>query len=198
VHDIQILGQNASGFDEVLSPAALDFVADLHSQFDERRKALLSARSDRQEALDDGAAFEFLAETASVRNGSWVVRPVPEDLSDRRCEITGPTDRKMVVNALNCGAKVFMADFEDSNSPTWANMVGGQVNLFDAIRRQIDFTADTGKSYALSPDVATLMVRPRGWHLTESGMRVDDRPVSASLFDFGLYFFNNAAERDLD
>jgi len=194
VHDIQILGQNASGFDEVLSPAALDFVADLHSQFDERRKALLSARSDRQEALDDGAAFEFLAETASVRNGSWVVRPVPEDLSDRRCEITGPTDRKMVVNALNCGAKVFMADFEDSNSPTWANMVGGQVNLFDAIRRQIDFTADTGKSYALSPDVATLMVRPRGWHLTESGMRVDDRPVSASLFDFGLYFFNNAAE----
>jgi len=194
VHDIQILGQNASGFDEVLSPAALDFVADLHSQFDERREALLSARSDRQEALDDGAAFEFLAETASVRNGSWVVRPVPEDLSDRRCEITGPTDRKMVVNALNCGAKVFMADFEDSNSPTWANMVGGQVNLFDAIRRQIDFTADTGKSYALSPDVATLMVRPRGWHLTESGMRVDDRPVSASLFDFGLYFFNNAAE----
>jgi len=194
VHDIQILGQNASGFDEVLSPAALDFVADLHSQFDERRKALLSARSDRQEALDDGAAFEFVGETASVRNGSWVVRPVPEDLSDRRCEITGPTDRKMVVNALNCGAKVFMADFEDSNSPTWANMVGGQVNLFDAIRGQIDFTADTGKSYALSPDVATLMVRPRGWHLTESGMRVDDRPVSASLFDFGLYFFNNAAE----
>ena len=194
MHDIQILGQNASGFDKVLSPAALDFVADLHSEFDDRRRALLAARHDRQEALDGGAAFEFLAETTSVRNGSWVVRPVPEDLLDRRCEITGPTDRKMVINALNSGAKVFMADFEDSNSPTWANMVGGQVNLFDAIRRQIDFTADTGKSYALSPDIATLMVRPRGWHLSESGMRVDDQPVSASLFDFGLYFFNNAAE----
>ena len=194
MHDIQILGQNASGFDKVLSPAALDFVADLHSEFDDRRRALLAARHDRQEALDGGGGFEFLAETTSVRNGSWVVRPVPEDLLDRRCEITGPTDRKMVINALNSGAKVFMADFEDSNSPTWANMVGGQVNLFDAIRRQIDFTADTGKSYALSPDIATLMVRPRGWHLSESGMRVDDQPVSASLFDFGLYFFNNAAE----
>jgi malate synthase len=194
VHNIQIPGQIGSGFNEVLSPAALDFVADLHDQFDGHRRELLAARDDRQEALDGGAAFEFLAETADVRNGSWVVRPVPEDLLDRRCEITGPTDRKMVINALNSGARVFMADFEDSNSPTWANMVGGQVNLFDAIRRQIDFTADTGKSYALSPDTATLMVRPRGWHLTESGMRVDDRPVSASLFDFGLYFFNNAAE----
>ena len=194
MHDIQILGQNASGSNGVLSPAALDFVADLHTRFDDRRKELLAARDDRQEALDDGAAFGFLAETAPVRNGSWVVRPVPEDLLDRRCEITGPTDRKMVINALNSGAKVFMADFEDSNSPTWTNMVGGQANLFDAIRRQIDFTADTGKTYALSPDTATLMVRPRGWHLMESGMRVGDEAVSASLFDFGLYFFNNAAE----
>jgi malate synthase len=123
-----------------------------------------------------------------------MVRTVPEDLSDRRCEITGPTDRKMVINALNSGARVFMADFEDSNSPKWQNMVGGQVNLFDAIRRQIDFTADTGKAYALATKTATLMVRPRGWHLVESGMRVDGREVSASLFDFGLYFFNNARE----
>jgi malate synthase len=194
VHDIQILGQQVSGFDEVLAQEALDFVADLHDRFDERRRELLAERGRRQQALDEGANFEFLPETASVRDGSWSVQPVPRDLSDRRCEITGPTDRKMVINALNSGAKVFMADFEDSNSPTWANMVGGQANLFDAIRRQIDFTADTGKSYALSAETATLMVRPRGWHLSESGVLVGGRKVSASLFDFGLYFFNNAAE----
>jgi malate synthase len=194
MHDMQILGQQGSRFDEVLTPDALNFVADLHDRFDPRRRELLAAREERQRALDDGAGFEFLTETVTVRDGSWMVRSVPGDLNDRRCEITGPTDRKMVINALNSGAKVFMADFEDSNSPTWANMVGGQVNLFDAIRRQIDFTADTGKSYALSPKTATLMVRPRGWHLPESGMQVEGRQVSASLFDFGLYFFNNARE----
>ncbi len=194
MRDIQILGQYASRFDEVLTPNALSFVADLHDRFDTRRRELLAAREERQKALDNGAGFDFLPETTSVRDGSWMVRPVPDDLFDRRCEITGPTDRKMVVNALNSGARVFMADFEDSNSPTWANMVGGQVNLFDAIRRQIDFTADTGKAYALSPRTATLMVRPRGWHLTEAGMEVEGTAVSASLFDFGLYFFNNAAE----
>jgi malate synthase len=194
VHDIQILKESEPGSDQVLSQDALNFVADLHDRFDGRRRQLLTAREERQAALDDGAGFGFLTETTSVRDTPWVVRPVPEDLLDRRCEITGPTDRKMVINALNSGARVFMADFEDSNSPTWANMVGGQVNLFDAIRRRIDFTADTGKSYALSSDTAALMVRPRGWHLVESGMQVDGQPVSASLFDFGLYFFNNAAE----
>ncbi len=194
MHDIQVLGETESRFDEALTPEALNFVADLHDHFDDRRKQLLMAREERQQSLDKGVGFEFLSETASIREGSWSVRSVSEDLQDRRCEITGPTDRKMVVNALNSGAKVFMADFEDSNSPTWANMVGGQVNLFDAIRRQIDFTADTGKSYALSPTTATLMVRPRGWHLTESGVQVNGRAVSASLFDFGLYFFNNARE----
>jgi malate synthase len=194
VHDVQVFGNQDSAFEKVLTQDAIDFVADLHIRFDELRRELLTARVERQQALDAGAGFEFLTETASVRDRSWSVRTVPTDLQDRRCEITGPTDRKMVINALNSGAKVFMADFEDSNSPTWTNMVGGQVNLFDAIRRQIDFTADTGKSYALAPETATLMVRPRGWHLRESGLEVDGRAVSASLFDFGLYFFNNAAE----
>ncbi len=194
MHEVEILGDRTPGFDAILTDDAMSFVADLHRTFNDRRLELLAERAKRQYALDAGAGFDFLPETAHVRDGSWSVRPVPADLSDRRCEITGPTDRKMVINALNSGAKVFMTDFEDSNSPTWANMVGGQQNLVDAIRRQIDFTADTGKPYALSTDVATLMVRPRGWHLTESGVEVDGAPMSASLFDFGLYFFHNAAE----
>ena len=192
--EIRILRNTDSGFDQILSDDALDFVADLHRRFNERRLDLLATRADRQEALDRGDGFDFLAETAHVRQEDWNVRSVPEDLVDRRCEITGPTDRKMVINALNSGARVFMADFEDSNSPTWTNLVGGQINLFDAIRRQIDFVADTGKSYSLSENPATLMVRPRGWHLDESGIEVDGQPVSGSLFDFGLYFFHNATE----
>jgi malate synthase len=194
VQDIQVLRKRSEGFDTILTDGALAFVAGLHDRFDGTRRDLLAARDIRQRDLDAGARFGFLPETASVRESSWSVRPAPRDLRDRRCEITGPTDRKMVINALNSGAKVFMTDFEDSNSPTWANMVGGQLNLYDAIRRQIDFTADTGKTYALAPDIATLMVRPRGWHLVESGMEVDGQPVSGSLFDFGLYFFHNAAE----
>lgn len=194
VHEIQILGGATEGAATILTDEATAFVAGLHARFDGERRDLLAQRDARQGELDAGAPFDFLPETAHIREASWSVRTVPGDLTDRRCEITGPTDRKMVINALNSGARVFMTDFEDSNSPTWANMVGGQFNLYDAVRRQIDFTADTGKAYALNADPATLMMRPRGWHLVESGLHVDGAPVSASLFDFGLYFFHNAHE----
>jgi len=194
VHDARVLGRQVHGSSTILTDDAVGFLSDLHHRFDERRRNLLAARNVRQQATDDGVGFDFLTETARIRNESWVVRELPSDLHDRRCEITGPTDRKMVINAMNSGAKVFMTDFEDSNSPTWANMVGGQMNLFDAIRDQIDFTADTGKTYALAENAATLMVRPRGWHLTEAGLEIDGQPISGSLFDFGLYFFHNAAE----
>jgi malate synthase len=178
----------------VLTADALTFLADLHRRFNARRHQYLANRAIRQTALDDGDAFDFLEETADVRSGDWAVSPPPAALADRRCEITGPTDRKMVVNALNSGARVFMADFEDSNSPTWSNLIEGQVNLSDAIRRTIDFTADTGKRYELHDDTATLMVRPRGLHLDEVHVEVDGEPMSGSLFDFGLYFFHNASE----
>lgn len=198
VQEIQVLGPvdgpSDSGFDRILTNDALAFIADLHHLFDERRIDLLAARDIRQREFDTGTRLDFLSDTSTIRDSEWRVRSVPQDLEDRRCEITGPTDRKMVINALNSGARVFMADFEDSNSPTWTNIVGGQVNLFDAIRRRIDFTADTGKTYKLSPSPATLMVRPRGWHLEEKHLRIEGRPVSASLFDFGLYFFHNAKE----
>jgi malate synthase len=180
--------------DTILTEPALAFVADLHHRFDSRRRRLLAARGGRQQRIDTGENPDFLLDTASVREGEWQVVTPPADLADRRCEITGPTDRKMLINALNSGARVFMADFEDSNSPTWTNMVGGQANLYDAVRRRIDFVADTGKEYRLDDEVATLMVRPRGWHLTERHLVIDGEPVSASLFDFGLFFFHNAAE----
>ncbi len=189
---IRVRSDDIPGFDQILSGDALVFIADLHKRFNSTRHDLLAVREARQHALDAGAGFDFLPGTASVREGSWSVRSVPSDLEDRRCEITGPTDRKMVINALNSGAKVFMTDFEDSNSPTWANMVGGQMNLYDAIRGQIDFTADTGKTYELVENPATLMVRPRGWHLDEHGILVDGEAISGSLFDFGLYMFHNA------
>lgn len=194
VHDIRVLGQTGAGFGQVLTDDALAFVAGLHREFNERRHELLSLRLKHQEELDVGGEFDFLAETADIRSGEWSVRPAPRDLTDRRCEITGPTNRKMVINALNCGARVFMADFEDSNSPTWTNMIDGQINLMDAIRRQIDFVAETGKSYTLSESPATLMVRPRGWHLNERHLEIDGEPISGSLFDFGLFFFHNAKE----
>jgi malate synthase len=178
----------------VLNSDALAFLADLHRRFDTQRHQHLADRAIRQTALDAGDAFDFLEETADVRSGDWTVGPPPAALADRRCEITGPTDRKMVINALNSGARVFMADFEDSNSPTWSNLIEGQVNLSDAIRRSIDFTADTGKRYELHDDTATLMVRPRGLHLDEVHVEVDGEPMSGSLFDFGLYFFHNASE----
>jgi malate synthase len=177
---------------KVLSDEALNFVARLHREFDGPRKDLLRARADRQGRIDAGEMPRFLEETRNVREADWVVDPVPDDLQDRRTEITGPTDRKMMINALNSGATVFMADFEDSNSPTWKNIVSGQVNIIDAIERVIDFETPEGKSYALNDEVATLVVRPRGWHLLERHVLVDGDPVSGSLFDFGLFFFHNA------
>ncbi|HHC07985.1 MAG TPA: malate synthase A, partial [Actinobacteria bacterium] len=166
----------------------------LHRTFEPLRRRLLAERVERQRRIDAGEDPDFLAETKTIRQADWRVAPPPADLRDRRTEITGPTDRKMIINALNSGAKVFMADFEDSNSPTWRNMVGGQVNLVDAVRRTIEFTSPDGKEYRLGEELATLVVRPRGWHLPERHLLVDGEPVSGSLFDFGLYFFHNARE----
>ncbi len=176
-----------------LSEEAQAFLIFLHTTFNDRRQALLAARHERQAQIDAGQMPTFLAETAAVRTSDWQVAPIPDDLQDRRAEITGPVDQKMVINALNSGAKVFMADFEDASSPTWENMIQGQVNLYNANRRQIDFTdPEKGKTYALKPQVATLKVRPRGWHLPEKHLTIDGEAISGSLFDFGLYFFHNA------
>jgi malate synthase len=178
--------------ERVLTPDAVEFLTDLERRFGPRRRELLAARHERARRLRDGELPDFLPETASVRAGDWRVAPVPDELQDRRVEITGPVDRKMVINALNSGARMFMADFEDSNSPTWANCIEGQVNLTDALERTIEL--DTGeKRYRLNDEVATLLVRPRGWHLEERHFEVDGRPISASLFDFGLYFLRNHA-----
>ena len=178
--------------ESVLTPDAVDFLTSLERQFGPRREELLAARHERAQRLRDGELPDFLPETKDVREGDWRVAPVPEELQDRRVEITGPVDRKMVINALNSGAKMFMADFEDSNSPTWANCIEGQINLTDALERTISL--DTGeKQYALNDEIATLLVRPRGWHLEERHFQVDGAPISASLFDFGLYFFRNHA-----
>jgi malate synthase len=178
----------------VLTPEAVSFVTDLERRFGARRRELLASRRARQARLDAGERPDFPAETAELRRSAWTVRPAPADLRDRRVEITGPVDRKMVINALNSGAKVFMADFEDAHSPVWESTLQGQVNLSDAIRRTISFTGPEGKSYALKEKTATLLCRPRGWHLEERRLLVDGRPVSGSLFDFGLYFFRNAKE----
>src|SRR5580698_107976 len=178
---------------EVLTPEALSFLGELHRKFDARRLELLARRAARQTRFDAGESPDFLAETKSVRDGDWKVAPIPADLLDRRVEITGPTDRKMIINALNCGAKVFMTDFEDANAPTWANMVDGQVNLMDLWAGKLSFVdPGTGKSYQLNEARAVLMVRPRGWHLPEAHVRVDGEVMSGSLVDFGLYFFHNA------
>ena len=177
---------------EVLTREALEFVADLQREFGGRRMELLRSRDERQARIDAGESPEFLSETRSVRESEWKVAAPAKDLQDRRVEITGPTDRKMLINALNSGARVFMADFEDANTPTWSNLVEGQVNLIDAIERTLDFTSPDGKEYRLNPKVATLVVRPRGWHLDERHVEVGGKPISGSLFDFGLYFFHNA------
>jgi len=177
---------------EILSPEAIAFVVALHRKFNPTREALLARRAERQATIDAGRLPDFLPETRTIREGSWRVAPVPQDLRDRRVEITGPVDRKMVINALNSGASTFMADFEDANSPTWENLIAGHVNLIDAIRRTITFTNPDGRTYRLAEKTATLLVRPRGWHLLETHMRVDGRPVSGSLLDFGLYVFHNA------
>ena len=176
--------------DDVLTDDAVEFLTELERRFGPRRRELLAARQERAQRLRDGELPDFLPETKDVRDGDWRVAPVPAELQDRRVEITGPVDRKMVINALNSGAKMFMADFEDSNSPTWRNCIDGQVNLTDALERTI--TLDTGeKQYSLNEEIATLLVRPRGWHLEERHFEVDGAPISASLFDFGLYFFRN-------
>src|SRR5947209_3421447 len=177
---------------EVLTPEALNFVARLQREFGGRRLDLLKLREERQARIDAGEMPQFLTTTSSVRDSEWQVAKAPKDLQDRRVEITGTTDRKMLINALNSGARVFMADFEDANSPTWSNMVEGHVNLTDAIERRIDFRSPEGKDYKLNEKVATLLVRPRGWHLDERHVEVDGKPISGSLFDFGMYFFRNA------
>ena len=183
---VVVLGPPTAQSARVLTPAALEFVATLQRDFDSTRRRLLADRAARQARLDAGELPTFLAETRDVRESEWRVAPAPPDLDDRRVEITGPVDRKMLVNALNSGARVFMADFEDATSPTWENVVDGQGNVMDAVRRQLDFTSPEGKRYALTAQVATLVVRPRGWHLEEAHVEVDGRPVSGSLFDFGL------------
>ncbi|GAB4444686.1 MAG: malate synthase A [Anaerolineae bacterium] len=189
---VQILGPELPAFAQVLTPEALAFVAKLHRHFNPTRERLLQRRAERQLELDAGKLPDFLPNSAA--RGDWQVAPAPPDLQKRWVEITGPTERKMMVNALNSGASVFMADCEDALSPTWANAVEGQLNLINAVRRQIDFVSPEGKAYKLNDKVATLLVRPRGWHLTEKNVLVDDQPISASLFDFGLYFFHNAHE----
>jgi malate synthase len=190
---ISIKGALKPRFDEILSTEALAFVADLHRRFDATRKRLLSLRAERQRTFNAGDTPDFLSETRHIREGDWKVGPIPADLLDRRVEITGPTDRKMVVNALNCGAKVFMTDFEDANSPTWTNCIEGQINLKDRWDGKLDFAdATTGKAYKLGPNPAVLIVRPRGWHLMEEHVLIDGEPISGSLFDFGMYFFHNA------
>jgi malate synthase len=184
-------GQPAE-FDRILTPPALGFVAYLHRAFEKRRRELMAARDERQKRLDAGETFGFLAETRAIREGDWTIAPVPADLQDRRVEITGPTDRKMVINALNSGASTFMADFEDSLTPTWDNVVRGQLNLRQAIERTIGFKSPEGKVYELAGKTATLIVRPRGWHLVERNMKVDGEPVAGAFFDFGLFVFHNA------
>jgi malate synthase len=177
---------------EILTPEASRFLTKLAREFEPRRRELLQRRQIRQTEIEAGVMPDFLAETAKIRKGSWTVASIPRDLLDRRVEITGPVERKMIINALNSGANVFMADFEDSNSPTWMNNLEGQANLRDAIEGAISFVNSEGKRYELNRHVATLVVRPRGWHLDERHFAVDGKPISASLFDFGLYFFHNA------
>ena len=176
----------------VLTPPALDFVAELHRRFDARRRELLEARQRRQHEIDAGALPEFLPQTRELRESEWTVSPAPAELADRRVEITGPVERKMMINALNSGARVFMADFEDSNAPTWENVVTGQANLIDAVDGSIAYRSDDGKQYRLSGHPALLFVRPRGWHLVERHCTVDGAAVSGSLFDFGIYVYHNA------
>ncbi|MGH2485075.1 MAG: malate synthase, partial [Ktedonobacterales bacterium] len=189
---VEFLGNVSLEYADILTPEAVAFVAKLQRAFERRREELLQRRIDRQATLDAGKLPDFLPETADMRSGDWTIAPFPADLNDRRVEITGPTDRKMVINALNSGARVFMADFEDANAPTWTNLIEGQLNLRDAVNRRIDFTSPEGKDYKLNERTAVLFVRPRGWHLAEKHMIVDGLPVSGSLFDFALYFFHNA------
>src|SRR5919205_1810855 len=189
---IEVAGGESTQRTRVLTREALSFVARLHREFNPTREALLRRRVERQADLDAGVRPDFPVETAAVRERDWCVAPTPAPLEDRRVEITGPTDRKMMINALNSGASGFMSDFEDSNSPTWTNMIQGHVNLSDAIEGTIEFTSPEGKEYRLNDELATLLVRPRGWHLPEKHFLVDGEPISGALFDFGMHFFRNA------
>jgi malate synthase len=191
---VVISGEITPAVEAVLTPEAVTFIADLQRQFNPTRRKLLNARAERQAAINNGATLGFPADTASVRSGEWQVASTPADLNDRRVEITGPTERKMMINALNSGAKVFMADFEDALSPTWENVIAGQINCSDSIRRTIEFHNPDGRVYTLNDETATLLIRPRGWHLTEKHVLVDGEAISGSLFDFGLYMFRNAKE----
>ncbi|MGH9678320.1 MAG: malate synthase, partial [Candidatus Acidiferrales bacterium] len=192
---VQILGALNSHTDQILTPDATKFVVELERRFGPRRRELLAARTERQARIDAGERPDFLPQTAEIRKADWKVAPLPKDLLDRRVENTGPVDRKMVIIALNSGANVFMADFEDSNTPTWSNLIEGHVNLMDAVRRKITYTdPSSGKGYKLNDKTAVLLVRPRGWHLPEKHVLVDGKMMSGSLFDFGLYFFHNAKE----
>ena len=191
---IEIAGRITPEFAQILTPEAMAFVAKLQRAFGGRREELLARRAHRQAEFDTGKLPDFLPGTRAVREGDWTCSPVGADITDRRVEITGPVDRKMIVNALNSGAQVFMADFEDANTPRWDNNIQGHINLRDAIRRRIDFVSPEGKNYALKDKVATLFVRPRGWHLPEKHVKIDGQVVSGGIFDFGLYFFHNARE----
>jgi malate synthase len=190
---VEIRGARLPGFDAVLTPAALELIAGLHRRFNPTREALLAERHARQARFDAGELPDFLPETRHIREGDWQVAPVTtSDLQKRWVELTGPTERKMLINALNSGADTYMADFEDANSPTWTNMVEGQINLVDAVARTISFDNPDGRVYHLNEQTATLLVRPRGWHLVEKHVLVDGQPIAAALFDFGLYLFHNA------
>jgi malate synthase len=192
---VEIIGAINPGFEQILTREAVEFIVGLERMFGTERKRLLAVRAERQKRLDAGEQPDFLPETQNIRDGEWTVAPLPGDILDRRVEITGPVDRKMVINALNCGANVFMADFEDATTPTWPNLLEGQINIRDAVRRTITFTDPvSGKHYQLADKTAVLFVRPRGWHLPEKHVLVDGEPMSGSLFDFGLYFFHNAKE----
>src|ERR1700682_1289212 len=191
--EVAVLGRVTPEFKQILTPEVLEFVAKLERQFGPRRKALLAARVARQKEFDAGRLPGFLPGAKSIRDKEWRVAPQPKDMLDRRVEITGPTDRKMVINALNCGASTFMADFEDANCPTWHNMIDGQLNLRDAARGTISFEQG-GKQYQLKEKTAVLIPRPRGWHLDEKHVTVEGKPVCGAIFDFALFFFHNAKE----
>lgn len=182
----------SESFKQILTPKAIAFVAALAEQFESQRQTILKHRKQAQARIDNGNFPDFPEETRKIREADWLASPIPDDLQDRRVEITGPVDRKMVINALNSGANTYMADFEDSHTPTWENTINGQINLADAVRGTIDLVTPEGKSYRLNENPATLIVRPRGWHLNEKHMKVEGKPVSASIFDFGLFFFHNA------
>ncbi|MFJ5717341.1 malate synthase A [Neobacillus sp. NPDC093127] len=188
---IEVVGGMKAQYDEILTPEALNFIEELEQKFGARRVELLQYRQKRQQEIDNGKLPDFLPETKHIRTGEWTIAPLPKDLQDRRVEITGPTDRKMVINALNSGAKLFMADFEDATSPTWENAIEGQINLRDAVKRTISFENPNGKKYVLKEETAVLIPRPRGLHLDEKHVLLDGKPISGSFFDFGMYFFHN-------